>query len=56
MLTQPAVAKETRCNRETLLQGVARDSRAETEAEWQILQEQGEPHTSRAEHRQANSD
>ena len=56
MLTQPAVAEATCYNRETLLQGVARGSRAETAAEGQSLQQQGEPHTSRAEPRQANSD
>ena len=56
MLTQPAVAEATRYNRETLLQGIARGSRAETAAEEQTLQQQGEPHTSRSEPQQAKSD
>ena len=47
---QPAVAEATRYNRETLPQGMA-----ETTAEQQSLQQQGEPHNSRAEPRQANS-
>ena len=53
MLTQPAVAKATRYNRETPPQGVASGSRVETAAEGQSLQQQGEPHTSRAEPQQA---
>ena len=56
MLTQPAVAEATRYNRETLLQGVARGSRAETAAEGQSLQQQGELHTTRVETQQANRD
>ena len=41
LLTQPAVAEATRHNRETLPQGVARGSRAETTAAEQSLQQQG---------------
>ena len=52
MLMQPAVAEATRYNRETPPQGGARGCRAETEAEGQSLQKQGEPHTSRVEPRQ----
>ena len=56
LLTQPAVAKATCNNRETPLQGIACGSRAETAAAGQSLQQQGRPHTSRAEPRQSNSD
>ena len=56
LLTQPAIAEATCHNRGTLPQGVARGSRAETAAAGQSLQQQGEPHTSRAEPWQANSD
>ena len=54
--TQPAIAEATRYNRENPPQGVAHGSRAETAAAGQSLQQQGGPHTSRAEPRQANSD
>ena len=56
LLTQPAIAEATRHNRDTLLQGIAHGSRAETAAAGQSLQQQGGPHTSRAEPQQANSD
>ena len=56
LLTQPAVAEATCSNTQTPLQGVARGSSVETTAAGQSLQQQGEPHISRAEPQQANSD
>ena len=56
MLMQPPIAKATRYKRETPPQGIASGNRAETTAEGQSLQQKGEPHTSRAEPRQATSE
>ena len=56
LLMQPAIAKATRYNRVTLPQGIAHGSRVETAAAGQSLQQQGEPHNSRAEPGEANSD
>ena len=56
MLMQPAFAEATRYNRETPPQDVACGNREETTAEGQSLQQKGEPHTSRAEPRQAKRD